>query len=106
MSVERKVLYLKPGAKATAGLIEAVSERGREGDLKTVVVASTKGKTAIKLGEALKDVAEVIAPSSIEFDQLIWEGNWVHISYNPAPRGEILTARFGSEGTVYLPGIA
>jgi len=67
MSVERKVLYLKSGAEATAGLIEAVSERGREGDLKTVVVASTKGKTAIKLGEALKDVAEVISVTEFTY---------------------------------------
>jgi hypothetical protein len=67
MSVERKVLYLKPGAKATTGLIEAVSERGREGDLKSVVVASTKGKTAIKLGEALKGVAEVISVTEFTY---------------------------------------
>ena len=67
MSVERRTLYLKPGAKATARLIEAVSERGREGDLRSVVVASTKGKTAIRLGEALKDVAEVIGVTEFTY---------------------------------------
>ena len=74
MSVERKVLYLKSGAKATAGLIEAVSERGREGDLKTVVVASTKGKTAIKLGEALKGVAEVISVTEFTYSDDVKKG--------------------------------
>ena len=67
MSVERKVLYLKPGAKATAGLIGAVSERSKEGDLKSVVVASTKGKTAIKVAEALKGVAEVIGVTEFTY---------------------------------------
>jgi hypothetical protein len=67
MSVERKVLYLKPGVKSTTSLIEAVRERSREGDLKSVVVASTNGKAAIKLGEALKGVAKVISVTEFTY---------------------------------------
>lgn len=45
---------------------------------------------------------------SIRFDQLIWEGTWVHISFVAgAPRGEVLTAHFAPSGRVsYSAGIA
>lgn len=67
MSVKRKVLYVKPGTKGTARLIEAVAERVKKGDLQSVVVASTKGKTAISLGEALKGVAEVVSVTEFTY---------------------------------------
>lgn len=67
MKVERKTLYLKPGGKGTAPLIEAVAERAKEGDLASVVVASTKGKTAAKLGEALKGTAQVIGVTEFTY---------------------------------------
>ena len=67
MRVERKTLYLKPGGKSTAPLIEAVSERVKEGDLASVVVASTKGKTAARLGEALKGAAQVISVTEFTY---------------------------------------
>lgn len=34
----------------------------------------------------------------IQFDQLIMEGNWVHVSFAEHPRGSILTATFGAAG--------
>ena len=67
MKVERRMLYLKPGAKGTADLIEAVVERCQEG-LSSVVVASTRGKTALRLGEALKGVAEVVSVTEFTYD--------------------------------------
>lgn len=67
MTVEKSVLYLKPGGKATAPLIEAVADRAKEGGLASVVVASTKGKTALKLGEALKGVAEVVSVTEFTY---------------------------------------
>lgn len=39
------------------------------------------------------EVCRAIANASIPFDQLIEEGTWVHISFAPAMRGEILTKR-------------
>ena len=43
----------------------------------------------------------------IRFDQLIYEGSWVHISFVPdAPRSEVLTAHFIGGGVSYSPGIA
>lgn len=55
-----------------------------------------------------KDICELIVENAraIDFDQLIWEGTWVHISFAPQPRGEVLTAHFESGGSVrYTRGI-
>ena len=42
----------------------------------------------------------------VRYDQLIFEGTWVHISFAPAPRGQVLTAHFSQGGVTYSPGIA
>lgn len=54
------------------------------------------------------DVAHAIQEAEIEFDQLIFEGTWVHFSIakpENAPRGDILTAHFTQGGTTYTDGI-
>jgi hypothetical protein len=51
------------GGENTDEVIEAVAERLRQGDIKTVVVASSSGKTAIKLAQGIKDKARVICVS-------------------------------------------
>ena len=48
------------------------------------------------------EVATAIAKSSLKFDQLIYEKTWVHISFDPRMRGEILTLK--SKGK-YVKGI-
>lgn len=67
MKVERRTLYLKPGGRSTAPLVEAVAERVGEGDLASVVVASTKGKTAAAVGEALKGSAQVVSVTEFAY---------------------------------------
>ncbi|UCH56806.1 MAG: hypothetical protein JSV18_05510 [Candidatus Bathyarchaeota archaeon] len=67
MTIERTLLYLEAGAKGTAPLIEAVLKRVQEDDLSSVVVASTKGKTALKLGEALKGAAGVVSVTEFTY---------------------------------------
>lgn len=57
-----------------------------------------------------RDICEAIRASSIQFDQLIYEGTWVHIAA-PAvaavPRREVLTAVFrGGMPVQYLKGLA
>jgi hypothetical protein len=46
----------------------------------------------------------------IRFDQLIFEGQWVHISFLPpgrgTPRAQVLTAHFAGGRVSYSPGIA
>lgn len=56
-----------------------------------------------------KSVALKIAQHAqeIRFDQLIWEGTWVHVSFTEGkPRCSILTAHFEAGGVRYTPGIA
>ena len=40
----------------------------------------------------------------LKFDQLIQEGSWVHISFDPRQRRQVLTAHFGPNGTTYSQG--
>lgn len=49
-------------------------------------------------------VACAIAASDVRFDQLIWEGGWVHVSFTDArtPRREILTWKRGQGYSVGL----
>lgn len=42
----------------------------------------------------------------IRFDQLIFEGNWVHVSFADAPRASVLTAHFQGGRVRYTEGIA
>lgn len=49
-------------------------------------------------------IVSLIQNSDIKFDQLIQEGTWVHISFDPRMRQEILTAHFTPEGTTYSVG--
>ena len=51
-------------------------------------------------------VAKKIAESNLKFDQLIFEGTWVHISCDPQNRRQLLTARFKDGHTYYTTGIA
>ena len=44
--------------------------------------------------------------ADLKFDQLIQEGGWVHISFSPRPRSEVLTAHFTPQGVSYTPGLA
>ncbi|KUZ33599.1 D-Ala-D-Ala carboxypeptidase family metallohydrolase [Burkholderia territorii] len=60
-----------------------------------------------KFGTPL-DICRAISRSSIEFDQLIQEGTWVHIGLAAAgvkPRRQVLTASFGSARTMYSEGL-
>ena len=52
------------------------------------------------------EVSKTIAASNVEFAQLIYEGAWVHISFNPAKDRSVLTASFDNNGHVtYQKGI-
>jgi hypothetical protein len=57
-------------------------------------------------GIAPKALAVMIRDSGIEFDQLIYEGTWVHIGLSvDVPRRQVLTAHFGSGSVTYSKGI-
>ena len=55
---------------------------------------------------APKALALLIRQSDIAFDQLIYEGTWVHIGLSVGmPRRQVLTAKFAGGGVSYVAGI-
>lgn len=53
-----------------------------------------------------KDLATAIVVAGVQFDQLIYEGEWVHIGLSRGtPRNQVLSARFASGRVTYLEGI-
>lgn len=53
-----------------------------------------------------QEVAQRIVASDIEFDQVIFEGTWVHISFAPTMRRQALTAHFAKgKPTLYTLGV-
>lgn len=50
-------------------------------------------------------ICQAIIASHIPFDQLIQEGSWVHISFDPRLRMKQMTATFTAAGTVYSDGV-
>jgi hypothetical protein len=57
-------------------------------------------------GLAPKELARAIVKAGIEFDQLIYEGTWVHIGLAAGKlRNQVLTATFAPHGVVYSKGI-
>lgn len=58
-------------------------------------------------GMASRDLAELIRSSSIAYDQLIYEGSWVHIGLaDGVMRRQVLTAHFSPAGVTYMQGIS
>ena len=41
----------------------------------------------------------------VQFDELIMEGDWTHVSFAPNPRGRVLTAHFGGGRPTYTEGL-
>lgn len=60
--------------------------------------------TCAQFGTPLQ-IVQKISASNIDFDQAISEGTWVHISFAPTKRRDVLTAHFGSGSTTYTKGI-
>ena len=50
------------------------------------------------------EVCRWIEGSTIDFDQLIYEGDWTHVSYSSQPRRQVLTANFDA-GVRYSKGL-
>lgn len=57
------VYFTQPGPRDTNNVIKAVAQRIKEGDINTVVVASTSGNTGLKFAKTLKGKAYVVAVS-------------------------------------------
>jgi zinc D-Ala-D-Ala carboxypeptidase len=51
------------------------------------------------------EIARAIAGSGIAVDQIIQEGSWCHVSFDPRLRHQALTATFGPGGATYSKGV-
>lgn len=60
---------------------------------------------APKFGTPL-EICKAILNSNIKYDQLIYEGTWVHISFAPTTRQMALSATFLGGRVTYSQGIA
>lgn len=79
--------------KAVGGASNSAHVQGLAADISTAKLAP-------------KALAMRIGQSGIVFDQLIYEGTWVHIGLSTgAPRRQVLTAKFAGGGVSYLTGI-
>jgi len=68
-AIERVTTYFtEPGPGDTDRVVKAVAARVREGDVETVVVASTSGRTGVRFAEALRGKAKLIAVSHEKMD--------------------------------------
>jgi zinc D-Ala-D-Ala carboxypeptidase len=50
------------------------------------------------------EICRFLASSALDFDQLIEEGTWVHISFDPRRRRQVLTKRPGQDYRLGLGG--
>lgn len=51
-------------------------------------------------------IARRLAASGLKFDQLLQEGTWVHVSFAPALRQQVMTAHFTEGRATYTQGLA
>jgi len=75
-ALKRQVYYFdEPGDENTQLVIEAVSQRLELGGIRTVVVASTSGKTAIEFAGSLKGKAAMVCVSEAPYRRE-WGEEW------------------------------
>lgn len=51
------------------------------------------------------EIVTAIKDAGIECDKCIFEGSWVHVSFDPQARKQFMTAHFGAGGTTYTMGV-
>ena len=84
--VQEIVYFEKPGKVNTDKVIEVVAKRMEEGDLDTVIVASTTGYTALRLSDALGDRARIV---SVAETPLIREWGYEYPCLDPDNKAEL-----------------
>jgi len=75
-TIKREVYYFdEPGEGNTDSVIEAVSQQMEVGDIKTVIIASTSGETAIKFARKFKSKAYLVCVSEAPYRRE-WGEEW------------------------------
>jgi hypothetical protein len=69
MSFEKEILYIE--SKGNEKIADLILERLEEYDLKTVVVGSSKGKSALIIADKLKDRAKVLSITEFTYGDSI-----------------------------------
>ncbi len=65
LGVKKSIFYFnKPGSKNTDEIIEIVCRRWKEGDIKSVVVASSRGKTGLKFAKKIAQETNLVIVTS------------------------------------------
>ncbi len=62
--------------------------------------------TAPRYGNPQQICKAIANAYSLSFSQCIYEGRWVHISFRPTGKRQVLTAHFAPGKTTYSEGIA
>ena len=117
---ERKITYFEePGEKNTEDTINVASQRLKDGDIKHVVVASHRGKTALRVAEKLKGshinvIAVTVAASTKQEIKDEWNRNLPELKelgvmthrgvYSFAGVERAVKARWGGAGPAVLMG--
>lgn len=109
----RRLAALLEQVRAAVGIPIHVSSGYRCAALNSVVGGSPSSAHMNGLaadistsGLAPKDLATAIIVSGVQFDQLIYEGTWVHIGLSRGvPRNQVLTAHFANGRVSYTEGI-
>jgi hypothetical protein len=70
MNIEKIIQHDDTGKRADS-LIDAVTDRVQKGGIPTVVIASVKGKLALKLGEALQGSAQVVSVTEFGYSDSV-----------------------------------
>lgn len=60
--------------------------------------------TCPKFGTPL-EIVKALIKAGVKADQIIQEGTWVHISFDPKMRGQVLTATFNGGTPSYTQGV-
>lgn len=80
---------------AIGGAKDSAHMQGRAAD----IVCPEFG-TPLQIAEALIQQKLLIG-----FDQIIQEGDWLHVAFSDSPRFDVLTAHFGTGGAIYTRGL-
>jgi hypothetical protein len=109
MFQDKKIRYFsEPGPENSEALVEAVKERVKELGIRFVVVASDSGRTALRVAEALSDLAvKVVCVTAYAGVRLAWPqgGKWPSVTGDTRSKLESLRVKIVEETPWIFKGV-